>query len=92
MGAAFFITSFYAYVPIMFPNNIEKYIGICELIAGIGFLIGPVAGSIIYNLGGYLAPFLSFGGLTVFITPFIYFYIQSSNKVEISDLVTDDLP
>lgn len=40
MGAACFITPFYAYVPILYPNKIEKMIGICELAAGIGFLIG----------------------------------------------------
>lgn len=40
MGAACFITPFYAYVPLLYPNKIEKMIGICELSCGIGFLIG----------------------------------------------------
>ena len=51
-------------------------IGISELSAGIGFLIGPITGSLLFNLGGYLTPFIVFGGLTVVISPFIYCFIK----------------
>jgi len=80
MGAAFFVTAFYAYVPIIYPNKIEKMIGICELSAGIGFLFGPIAGSFLYNLGGYLTPFFTFGGTTMVITPIIYVYLSKFNR------------
>lgn len=40
MGASCFITPFYAYIPLLYPNNIEKMIGMCEISSGIGFLVG----------------------------------------------------
>lgn len=80
MGAAFFVTAFYAYIPILYPEKIERMIAISELSAGTGFLLGPIVGSVLFNIGGYLTPFLAFGGLTICITPFIYLYLTSFTK------------
>ena len=35
----------------------EQNIGLIEMATGIGFLIGPIWGSAMYQLGGYSAPF-----------------------------------
>lgn len=83
-GAAFFGTSFLAYVPMLFPNKVEKMIGISELAAGLGFLVGPITGSSLYNLGGYLTPFITFGSITLTITPIIY-CILTKMSVKTSD-------
>jgi hypothetical protein len=40
MGASFFVTPFYAYVPMIYPNAVEKMIGISELAAGTGLFSG----------------------------------------------------
>jgi MFS family permease len=90
-GAAFFVTSFYAYVPILFPSKIEKMIGLCELAGGIGFLIGPICGSLLYNVGGYLTPFFVFGGLAISIAPVIYFFVEKLAKTKIADLSTSHI-
>ena len=39
----------------------EKHIGLIETTTGIGFLIGPVWGSLMYQIGGYAAPFACSG-------------------------------
>ena len=39
----------------------EKHIGLIETTTGIGFLIGPVWGSLMYQVGGYPAPFACSG-------------------------------
>ena len=39
----------------------EKHIGLIETTTGIGFLLGPVWGSVMYQLGGYPAPFACSG-------------------------------
>jgi hypothetical protein len=39
-----------------------------------------------------LTPFLSFGGATFLITPLIYWYIQSTRKVEVEDLPIETTP
>lgn len=72
MGASCFVTPFYAYIPIIYPDEVEKKIGISELVAGLGFFLGPILGSLLYYLGGYLLPFIVFGGITCVITPILY--------------------
>jgi len=72
MGSAIFLTSLYSQIPLMFPTNMETMFAISELAAGIGFLSGPVMGSLLYNLGGYVMPFFIFGGLAIGITPIVY--------------------
>lgn len=64
------MTPFYAYVPLLFPKEVEKKIGISEFISGFAMLLGkssiillkgPVFGSLLYSLGGYTLPFIFFG-------------------------------
>ena len=35
----------------------EQHIGLVETMTGVGFLLGPLWGSLMYTLGGYPAPF-----------------------------------
>ena len=35
----------------------EQNIGLIEMATGIGFLLGPIWGSFMYQMGGYSAPF-----------------------------------
>ena len=39
------------------PDEREMHIGLIETSTGIGFLLGPLWGSMLYQLGGYPAPF-----------------------------------
>ena len=43
------------------PNEREKYIGWVEGAAGIGLLTGPLFGAALYNVGGFMMPFFTFG-------------------------------
>jgi len=43
------------------PNEREKYIGWVEGAAGIGLLTGPLFGAALYNVGGFVMPFFTFG-------------------------------
>ena len=42
-------------------------IGYIETCTGIGFLIGPIWGSVMFHLGGYPAPFFSSGKFNFFL-------------------------
>ena len=42
------------------PNEREKYIGWVEGAAGIGLLTGPLFGAALYNVGGFMMPFVTF--------------------------------
>ena len=39
----------------------EQNIGLIEMATGIGFLLGPIWGSVMYHIDGYPAPFASMG-------------------------------
>jgi hypothetical protein len=66
-----------AYIPILFPERIEFYLSISQIVSAFGFLLGilkskiyskgPISGSLFYALGGYITPFLVFGTLTTII-------------------------
>ncbi len=46
------------------PSEREQNIGLIEMATGIGFLLGPIWGSAMYQAGGYSAPFGSTGKLS----------------------------
>lgn len=60
-----FFTPLYAMVPIIYEDDVEKKLGIIELVCGLGFMFGPVLGSVTYSLGGYIMPFALFGTLAI---------------------------
>jgi len=60
-GSAMFFTPFYAIVPQLFPENVESKVAISAFINSLGFMIGPVFGSVLYSLGGFTGPFAFFG-------------------------------
>ena len=39
----------------------EKYIGYIEASVGLGFLMGPLLGAMLYSFGGFMLPFAVFG-------------------------------
>ena len=43
------------------PSEREQNIGLIEMATGVGFLLGPIWGSAMYQIGGYSAPFGSVG-------------------------------
>jgi MFS family permease len=59
------MTPLYAYVPVLYPDEVESKIAITEVAASMGFLIGPVVGSLAYDIGGYITPFIFFGCLAL---------------------------
>ena len=62
----------FAYIPLMYPNQIEEKVGIMEACTGIGYIVGPVVGGLLYSLGGYKAPFLFFSLFLLLGIPILY--------------------
>ena len=44
-----------------FPNNKDAMMGYIEAVTGIGLILGPLFGSVLYSIGGYNFIFYSFG-------------------------------
>ena len=48
------------------PNKKQQYLSILESVIGLGLVIGPIIGSVIYKTFGYFITFLLFSSLFVF--------------------------
>ena len=53
------------------PENRDKNIGICEFSSGIGCLVGPAFGSLMFTEGSYCAPLASCATLYLITWPWI---------------------
>lgn len=60
----------------------EKAIGLIEASAGIGLLLGPFLGALLYELGGYLLPFVATAGLYFLIYPLIAYTLTTIQDAE----------
>jgi len=50
-----------AIVAAHYRHDREKAIGMMEASSGIGLLLGPFFGAILYDIGGYMLPFVATG-------------------------------
>src|SRR6185312_8888278 len=57
IGAGVNATSTFAIVATHYKEEREKAIGMIESSSGVGLLMGPFFGAILYSIGGYTAPF-----------------------------------
>lgn len=73
LGAASFMTPYYGFIPILFPTSVEAKIAIAEVSTSTGFLIGPLFGSFLFWLGGFVLAFYFFAGLSFGLFVTLYF-------------------
>ena len=92
-ATSLFMTPLYAYIPLLFPNSVQAKISIAEIFAAMGFLFGPVIGSLLHKLGGYNLPFMFFGSLALILVPIMAFQFRVLNKklVEMEQLYKSSL-
>lgn len=58
----------------------ESYIAINQAVAGLGALVGPMLGALLYAFGGYEAPFYGIGGC--YLSMVIYFLCNLKKNQE----------
>jgi hypothetical protein len=51
-------------------------IGIAEMFSSLGYLFGPVIGSVLYSVGGYTLPFLVMGSIALLLVPIIGYHFH----------------
>ncbi|RNA42714.1 MFS-type transporter SLC18B1 [Brachionus plicatilis] len=69
MGLSFAIVGHY------FPDRISFFVSLLEIFNGLGFMIGPIIGGFLYQLGGFRLPFFVMGGFLflLFIVALLFF-------------------
>lgn len=60
----------------------ERAIGLIEAASGIGLLLGPFFGALLYEIGGYMLPFVATASLYFMIYPLIAFTLATIYEAE----------
>lgn len=76
------MTPLYSYIPLIYPDEVEKMIGIAEMFSALGFLFGPMLGSVFFSIGGYTLPFIVIGSLALLIIPIIGYQFHKQNNLK----------
>ena len=63
-----------------YPDNKEAMVGYMEASSGIGLIMGPLLGSILYAIGGYTFIYFSFG--TFFIVGGCFVKVIFDDKID----------
>ena len=71
IGAGMNSTTAIAIVTTHFPKERELNLGILEGGMGLGLLLGPIVGTLLYAYGGYLAPFWTVGAICLILYPLL---------------------
>ena len=70
-------------ITIEFSSKREEYVGYCQSACGIGLMVGPVLGSMIYGSLGYENTFFVFSGMLFVSCIFVFFILPARlNKLE----------
>lgn len=64
-GNAAFLSSSFTMVAKVFPANVSTMFGVVEMAFGVGMIIGPTVGGVLYQCGGYTLPFGVLGGILI---------------------------
>ena len=81
LGAAAALTSCYCIAANEFQNEISFAFSLMLFSYGIGQIVGPFIGSILYEVGGFLLPFVVVGCLTVIDCILACIFLPSQEKV-----------
>ncbi|XP_031635740.1 MFS-type transporter SLC18B1-like [Contarinia nasturtii] len=63
LGNAAFLTASFAIIAKEFPDNVSITFASLETFFGLGLIVGPMVGGILYQFGGYFLPFATLGML-----------------------------
>lgn len=73
-------TSSMSIIATHYKQEREKAIGLIEAASGVGLLLGPFFGAILYQIGGYVFPFTVTGkriiGLIMLFSWFVFLYLS----------------
>lgn len=64
--------SFNSLIPLLFKDSIESTFAIMESGAGVGFVIGPLVGALLFNLVGYFWMFTLDSIAMILFIPLLY--------------------
>lgn len=85
IGLACYGSIAYAYIPLLYPDTVEKKISYMEILTGMGLMLGPLIGGLLFSLGGYQLPFYFMAGIFFFVTPFMLSRLPADSSFQHKD-------
>ncbi|CAI2368539.1 unnamed protein product [Moneuplotes crassus] len=82
-------TTCYAIISVCYDEDKQKYLGYFEGAQGLGCMIGPAIGAILYSFYGFNGTFYFLGGSLVLMCPLLYFQIP--NTINKNDDLEEDM-
>jgi MFS family permease len=94
LGDSMVATSAYSIVAIEFPQQREIYIGYVQTAVGLGLLLGPVIGTIIYSFAGYEGTFYILSGVLTCSLLITTFFLPSrlNKSAKVDEVILDQNP
>ncbi|XP_068728644.1 MFS-type transporter SLC18B1-like isoform X1 [Montipora capricornis] len=80
-GGAAADTASFAIVAGEFGTNIGVVTGAMETFTGLGFMLGPPLGGVLYSAGGFKLPFIVMGGILLSIVPVVMIILPRDENV-----------
>lgn len=82
IGAGINSTASMAIVANHYKEERERAIGLTEASSGVGLLLGPFFGALLYEIGGYMLPFVATAALYFMLYPLIAFSLAAIHEAE----------
>lgn len=81
MGQAAYLTGSFTIIAHEFPENLSSAFAYLEASFGVGLIVGPTIGGILYQAGGFPLPFAVMGVVLLFATVFTIFCLPVKDKI-----------
>ena len=81
MGQIYVLFPYLFYAAKEFPENVATMFAILETFFGLGMILGPFIGGLLYEIGGFILPFVIMGGMLIAATLFVVIMLPRSRDV-----------
>ncbi|EAS04923.1 MFS transporter (macronuclear) [Tetrahymena thermophila SB210] len=78
-----------SFIPLLFKHKIDRKLSIIEGMQNIGFMLGPLLGTLLYNIGDFQTPFFVLAGIQSATLPLLL--ILFPKQSEITEFINDSI-
>ena len=83
IGCTASTTSGFAITANVFPNHIATIFGLLETATGLGMMVGPACGGVLYEFGGFTLPFVVLGATMILTVPLHILWLPSTDDTRV---------
>ncbi|EAS00340.2 MFS transporter (macronuclear) [Tetrahymena thermophila SB210] len=82
IGLSMFEAPSLSFLPLLFNRQLDEKIGLMEGVQSIGFMLGPLLGSLFYYVDGYQLVFYAIGIIQFLVLPITFFCVPDYKQVK----------